>query len=790
MMTRLQNLYDPVREGVSFGFISGLVVLFLLLAGIPVNLANIGLLLVFVTMFVAGMQFTRRHFGSRGIAFLARNALALGVVAAVLVYLFLALLNRWQMEGIDVRKEYLKGVDHRQTMTVLSGVPVEELRANPAKDPYTGDYPEDAELRTDPMRLTFDRETGLVLKFGLSSKAWLEANLGIGGVYGFLLVLVITALLGAMLTWAAMRVEVGRRRAAFRDRFAGHPVLHWVAMVLPLLFFALLWLTTGHGGNDPVLRFAEENRELQPLLMFGIILFGLIAIRAAEPREWPLPYPARVGIVCGGLVVLALLAVWRITDNEVYLIPTSSDPAGSAGLTTLALLVVVGVLIVQNIQALQDPTRFEWQFAATLSGMLVLLLPLYLDQYGNDILIKVGIYVMMGLGLNIVVGYAGLLDLGYVAFFALGAYSYAFLSSNQQDTESGVASGLKFPGNDEAVIRIAGWLTIALVVTLAVVIAGLYLWRRWQVSRSVATTRQALIIVPQRPSGRVTMLLIVIAISVSALIGAVLDSTEAFQDVFGNASPFLVGLVGGVIAAGLSGIALGVPVLRLRGDYLAIVTLGFGEIIRLLFLNLRDYTGGPEGVLEIPRPVPADAAGQPVSYLVIAYLVLIGAALIAFFSMRLKTSRTGRAWSAMKSDEDIAQSMGVHLVQSKLLAFSIGASFAGIAGVIYAAYQRNIFPENFSLAVSINVLSLVIIGGMGSIPGVIMGAIVLIGMPEVLRELETYRVMALGALLVAMVIVRPEGILPEPPTQLEDKARSLALPSTKPPAERAEESAV
>jgi branched-chain amino acid transport system permease protein len=128
----------------------------------------------------------------------------------------------------------------------------------------------------------------------------------------------------------------------------------------------------------------------------------------------------------------------------------------------------------------------------------------------------------------------------------------------------------------------------------------------------------------------------------------------------------------------------------------------------------------------------------------------------------------------MKSDEDIAESMGVHLVQTKLAAFAIGAAFAGIGGVVFAARQRNIYPSDFNLEVSIQVLSLIIIGGMGSVPGVIMGAIVLIGVPEVLRELETYRILVFGALLVTMVIILPKGLLPAPLVQLQDRARELA----------------
>jgi branched-chain amino acid transport system permease protein len=306
------------------------------------------------------------------------------------------------------------------------------------------------------------------------------------------------------------------------------------------------------------------------------------------------------------------------------------------------------------------------------------------------------------------------------------------------------------------------------------VIVALYLWRRTRAAQAARSRegRRALLDLPAQPSAATTTLLAVVAIAVSLLVSSLLDGSGLYEDLFGGTPPFLIGLGMGVLVAGLSGIALGIPVLRLRGDYLAIVTLGFGEIIRLLFNNLRDYTGGPQGVLQIPRPLPDGASGT-VTYLSVLYMVFLGAGLIAFFSTRLRQSRTGRAWSAMKSDEDIAQSMGINLVQSKLTAFAIGAAFAGIGGVLFAARQRNIFPNDFKLDVSIEVLSLVIIGGMGSIPGVIMGAIALIGVPEVLRELSTYRILVFGALLVTMVIIRPEGLLPAPSTQLEERARSL-----------------
>ena len=407
-----------------------------------------------------------------------------------------------------------------------------------------------------------------------------------------------------------------------------------------------------------------------------------------------------------------------------------------------------------------------------MSLAVLLILPLYLDQYQSDVMTLVGINIMLGLGLNIVVGYAGLLDLGYVAFFALGAYPYAFLASYQLVYDQQQQPiGLKFSGNDEAVVRIAGWLTVAVLVAAVVIAAGLWWWRRSHTARAQTRSgRPPLVDAPARPSAGQSTLLILLAVGAGAIVAAARRHRSA--SIFSGASPFLVGLVVGVLVSGIAGILLGIPVLRLRGDYLAIVTLGFGEIIRLLFNNLRDFTGGPQGVLQIPRPLPENLGGSA-TFLSLLYLVLLGSAMIAFFSGRLKRSRTGRAWSAMRSDEKIAQSMGVNLVQSKLLAFAIGAAFAGIGGVLFAARQRNIFPGDFRLDVSIEVLSLVIIGGMGSIPGVIMGAIVLIGLPEVLRELSTYRILVFGALLVAMVIIRPRGLLPEPPTELSDRARRL-----------------
>ncbi|MCL5264501.1 MAG: ABC transporter ATP-binding protein [Chloroflexi bacterium] len=228
---------------------------------------------------------------------------------------------------------------------------------------------------------------------------------------------------------------------------------------------------------------------------------------------------------------------------------------------------------------------------------------------------------------------------------------------------------------------------------------------------------------------------------------------------FGLHIPFWFVIPVAVAIAALAGVLLGIPVLRMRGDYLAIVTLGFGEIIRLVLNNLDPVTRGPQGLSSIDRPsIPliSFTLDTPIHFY---YLILIACVLSMFIAGRLENSRVGRAWVAMREDEDAAAAMGVDLIKYKLLAFAIGASFAGFGGVIFAARQGSIFPADFTLMVSINVLALVIIGGMGSIPGVVVGAIILVGLPEVLRDIQQFRMLVFGALLVAMMIFRPEGFI-------------------------------
>jgi branched-chain amino acid transport system permease protein len=231
-----------------------------------------------------------------------------------------------------------------------------------------------------------------------------------------------------------------------------------------------------------------------------------------------------------------------------------------------------------------------------------------------------------------------------------------------------------------------------------------------------------------------------------------------------------------VLTALIAGVVFGIPVLGIRGDYLAIATLGFGEITRLLVASdfLRPWLGGSQGVLEIPPPVLAltvPGLGQ-ISYQFggpdqIFYLTLISSAVVVYFAWRLQHSRLGRAWMAIREDEDVAEALGVHLVRVKLLAYGLGAAFAGVAGAIFAVMVGSIFPHSFQLLVSINVLALIIVGGIGSNPGVVIGALALVGLPELLREFGEFRFLIYGAVLVAMMLLRPAGLLPAPVMQRE-----------------------
>lgn len=217
--------------------------------------------------------------------------------------------------------------------------------------------------------------------------------------------------------------------------------------------------------------------------------------------------------------------------------------------------------------------------------------------------------------------------------------------------------------------------------------------------------------------------------------------------------------LGGLIAATF-GILLGFPVLRLRGDYLAIVTLGFGEIIRLILENWGAFSKGPSGISNISRPgFFGMELSLDQSMLYIYYLMIVFVIITIFIVNRLQDSRLGRAWIALREDEIACQAMGIDKRKTKLVAFSLGAFWAGIVGVVFAAKTTFINPASFTFLESAIILSIVVLGGMGSIIGVVIGALILILLPEYLRALSEYRMLAFGAILVCMMIFRPQGLI-------------------------------
>ncbi|MBM3220695.1 MAG: branched-chain amino acid ABC transporter permease [Candidatus Rokubacteria bacterium] len=281
--------------------------------------------------------------------------------------------------------------------------------------------------------------------------------------------------------------------------------------------------------------------------------------------------------------------------------------------------------------------------------------------------------------------------------------------------------------------------------------------------------------------------------AVGAYSWAIFGSPHANQ-IFGGGFPLAPGwfylfIFVGLAVAALAGVLLGLPVLRLHGDYLAIVTLGFGEVIRVLANNLDkpiNFTNGPKGITPINRPpVPFGLPYAEYSYFLVLLIVLV----VIVVNRRLEDSHIGRAWEAIREDQVAAQAMGVPLVRAKLLAFACGASFAGVMGVVFAAKQVFINPESFTFLESIGVLAMVILGGMGSIPGAVLGAtivtvlnlqvlkglslwlnelknagVVILGYPlaDLPTQLEPakYERMIFGVILVVMMIFRPQGFLP------------------------------
>ena len=226
--------------------------------------------------------------------------------------------------------------------------------------------------------------------------------------------------------------------------------------------------------------------------------------------------------------------------------------------------------------------------------------------------------------------------------------------------------------------------------------------------------------------------------------------------------PFWLGVIPAMAVAGICGVCLGVPALRVRGDYLAIVTLGFGEIVRIAFTNLDRWTGGPNGLIGIAHPrlwVPGRGTIDfGVSSAPYYYLLCVATVIVAGLCVRLSRSRVGYAWIAIREDEVAASCAGIPVLQLKLLAQGCGGAIAGLAGAIFAAKQGTITPDSFDFVLSVMVLAMVVLGGLGSIRGAVAGALVLGSLPELLRSVEQYRMFVFGLSMILMMRLRPQGM--------------------------------
>ncbi|BAQ45219.1 MULTISPECIES: high-affinity branched-chain amino acid ABC transporter permease LivM [Methylobacterium] len=432
--------------------------------------------------------------------------------------------------------------------------------------------------------------------------------------------------------------------------------------------------------------------------LFALVTFGLcvpiIAFRTDLSQTAALDLVPRWGLVAilCGLVFAARLAQRLIVANRdarraLTPSPTQAteavhaEPNASQKVSSYALPAFLGVTLAFPLLAVLGTGGLGE------------------SRYWIDLGILILTYVMLGWGLNIVVGLAGLLDLGYVAFYAVGAYSYALLST---------VFGLSF------------WVCLPL--------AGLF--------------------------------------------------------------------------AGLWGMVLGFPVLRLRGDYLAIVTLAFGEIIRLVLINWTDFSGGAAGISSIPRatffgvPFTADEDGfaakfgldfSPMHRVIFLYYLILALALITNgVTLRLRRLPIGRAWEALREDEIACRSLGINTTNTKLTAFALGAMFGGFAGSFFAVRQGFVSPESFNFLESAIILAIVVLGGMGSQIGVAIAAVAMVGGPELLRNLgflkavfgdgfdpSEYRLLLFGLAMVVMMIWRPRGLISEraPSIVLKERKR-------------------
>ena len=512
------------------------------------------------------------------------------------------------------------------------------------------------------------------------------------------------------------------------------------------------------------------------LLGSVVVFMGYLAARRTTSAYpiWVVINTLTSGMVAGGMLLLLILLGQAVNLRAVFInaSPVLYDLLSFGGLETAGLLFVAGAL------------------CSLLAGILYLL-PGFIRKTLTVALVSIlgaGVLQdMLGPRLaawELTAGVAewvftsnGLTGEGSAVLFILIAAVTLFWSLKGKAVQAGFRG---LPSRGQQFVKWTGVLVLVFVLLILPQILGLFLSEVMTIVGLYVLLGLGLNIVV----GYAGLLDLgyVAFFAIGAYTTAILTSPELgfFSLSFWSALPFAVIL--GIVA----GVLLGIPVLKMRGDYLAIATLGFGEIIRILVLSdfLRPWLGGAQGIGKIPKAsIGGFEFGMPQE---IYYLILAGCFLVIFISLRLRDSRLGRAWKAMREDEDVAQAMGINLVATKLLAFGTGAGFSALSGAIFATKLTSVYPHSMNVMISINILCVIIVGGMESTPGVVVGGAALVGLPELLREFAEYRLLVYGAALVVMMLVRPEGLWPEAVRRREfheeepdeNGARTLSAPAS------------
>jgi branched-chain amino acid transport system permease protein len=449
-------------------------------------------------------------------------------------------------------------------------------------------------------------------------------------------------------------------------------------------------------------------------LILFLILGSWVNLRAVFINASPVLYNILTfgqGMVNGSFLLLLTGALIGVVTGMIYLIP---NRIRRVIVNPLSYVLIAGV-----IQDLLRPTLAAWGPIAVVSEW---------------------VFTANGLSLE-----------GAVALAIVIALILVFWSFKGKAIQTGMKN---LPPGQQRMLRSIGFFILVIILLALPQVLGLFLSEVLTIVGLYVLLGLGLNIVV----GYAGLLDLgyVAFFAIGAYTTAILTSPELGFFDFSFWSSLPIAIIMGII----SGVILGIPVLKMRGDYLAIATLGFGEIIRILVLSdfLRPWLGGAQGVGKIPKAaIGGFEFARPQE---IYYLILAGCLLVIFISLRLRDSRLGRAWMAMREDEDVAQAMGINLVATKLLAFATGAGFSALSGAIFASKLSSVYPHSFNVMISINIICVIIVGGMGSIPGVIVGSIALVGLPELLREFAEYRLLVYGAVLVAMMLLKPEGLWP------------------------------